>query len=78
MRLLAGPGERNDITKVHDLIEGFEADAVIADKGYDAEHLRESVRKREVEPVIPSKSSRCALWNPTRRSTTSSSVSSTR
>jgi putative transposase len=42
------------------LIEGFEADAVIADKGYDADHLREAVRKREAEPVIPSKSNRRA------------------
>ncbi len=60
VRLLFGPGQRNDITKAHDLVEGFAAEAVIADKGYDADHLREAVRKREAEPVIPSKSNRRA------------------
>ena len=42
------------------MIEGFEADAVIADKGYDADHLREAVLEREAVPVIPSKSNRRA------------------
>ena len=31
IRLLFGPGQRNDITKAHDLIESFEAEAIIAD-----------------------------------------------
>ena len=53
--LLFGPGQRNDITQAHALIEGFETEAVIADKGYDADHLREAVLKRGAEPVIPSK-----------------------
>ncbi len=60
VRLLFGPGQRNDITRAHDLIEGFEADAVIADKGYDADHLREAVLERTAEPVIPPKSNRRA------------------
>ena len=60
VRLLFGPGQRNDITKAHDLVEGFAAEAVIADKCYDADHLREAVRKCEAEPVIPSKSNRRA------------------
>ncbi len=51
-----GPGQRNDITLAHDLIEGFEPEVVIADKGYDANHLRKAVLKTKAEPVIPSKS----------------------
>ena len=58
VRLLFGPGQRNDITQAHDLIEGFEAQAIIADKGYDADHLREAVRASDAEPVIPPKSNR--------------------
>jgi putative transposase len=60
VRLLLGPGQRNDITQAHDLIEGFEAQAVIADKGYDADHLRKAVLASDAIPVIPSKSNRRA------------------
>ena len=60
VRLLFGPGQRNDITQAHALIEGFAAEAVIADKGYDANHLREAVLAREAEPVIPPKFNRRA------------------
>jgi putative transposase len=56
VRLLFGPGQRNDITRAHELIDGFEPKAVIADKGYDADHLREAVRENRATPVIPSKS----------------------
>ena len=58
VRLLFGPGQRNDITQAHDLIDGFEAQAVIADKGYDADHLREAALANDAEPVIPPKSNR--------------------
>ena len=60
IRLLFGPGQRNDITQAHALIEGFEADAVVADMGYDANRLREAVVAREADAVIPSKSNRRA------------------
>ncbi|VFU10547.1 transposase [Methylocella tundrae] len=60
VRLLFGPGQRNDITKAHALIEGFEAEAVIADKGYDANHLRQAVLECGAKPIIPSKSNRRA------------------
>jgi len=60
VRLLFGPGQRNDITQAHELIEGFKPQAVIADKGYDADHLRKAVLANEAEPVIPSKSNRRA------------------
>jgi putative transposase len=58
VRLLLGPGQRNDITRAYDLIEGLAPDAVIADKGYDADHLREAVLANEAKAVIPPKSSR--------------------
>ena len=58
VRLLLGPGQRNDITRAHDQIEGLAPDAVIADKGYDADHLREAVLANEAKAVIPPKSNR--------------------
>lgn len=44
VRLIASPGQRNDIAFAHDLVDGFEAGATIADKGYDADHLHEKDR----------------------------------
>jgi putative transposase len=58
VRLLFSPGQRNDITEAHNLIEGLQTDAVIADKGYDADHLREAVQAAEAQPVIPPKANR--------------------
>jgi putative transposase len=42
------------------LIAGFETEAVIADKGYDADHLLEAILRRGAKPVIPPKSNRRA------------------
>ena len=58
MRLLLGPGQRQDITRAHALIEGLAPEAVIADRGYDADHLREAIDDAGAEPVIPPRSSR--------------------
>ena len=58
VRLLFGPGQRHDVTRSHELIEGFEAGAVIADKGYDADHLRGVMRDKGAEAVIPPRSNR--------------------
>lgn len=60
MRLLLGPGQRHDITRSHELIDGLEPTAVIADKGYDADHLHQAVRDAGAEPVIPARSNRRA------------------
>ena len=58
VRLLLGPGQRQDITRSHELIEGLEPGAVIADKGYDANHLRKAIREAGAEPVIPPRKNR--------------------
>ena len=60
MRLLLGPGQRHDVTRSHDLIEGFRPEAVIADKGYDAGHLHQAIHDAGAEAVIPSRSNRKA------------------
>ena len=58
MRLLFGPGQRHDVTRGHELIAGPKPEAVIADKGYDADPLHQAIREAGAEPVIPAKSSR--------------------
>ena len=46
-------GERHDITQAESLLAPFDFDAVIADKGYDSDPLRELIAARQVEAVIP-------------------------
>src|SRR5271166_4392835 len=58
LRLIGTPGQRNDIAFAHDLVEGFEADVTIADKGYDADHLCEKIAETGSEAVIPPKGNR--------------------
>jgi len=52
------PGQRADVTQGEALIEGIAADAVIADKGYDADHLVEAIERSGAEVVIPPKANR--------------------
>jgi putative transposase len=58
VRLLASPGQRNDIAFAHDLVDGFQPGATIADKGYDANHLVASIGAMGAEVVIPPKRNR--------------------
>ncbi|WP_339158602.1 IS5 family transposase [Methylobacterium bullatum] len=58
VRLIGSPGQNNDITVAHDLVEGFDAKATIADKGYDADHLCDSLAETGTVIVIPPKRNR--------------------
>jgi transposase len=58
VRLLASPGQRNDIAFAHDLVDGFQPGATIADKGYDANHLIDSIHAVGAKVVIPPKRNR--------------------
>ncbi len=53
LRFTLTGGERNDITQAEALLEGFEYERLIADKGYDADALVEFIIEHEAEPVIP-------------------------
>ena len=55
MGLLLTGGQRNDITQAEQLIEGFTAEYVIADKSYDAEAFVVKLKERNSEVVIPSR-----------------------
>ncbi len=58
VRLVGSPGQQNDITRAHELIDGLNAGATIADKGYDADHLHEKIAQQGSEIVIPPKRNR--------------------
>jgi putative transposase len=58
VRLIGTPGQRHDIAFAHDLVEDIEAGALLADKGYDANHLIEKMEKRGTQVVIPPKRDR--------------------
>ena len=46
------------MTHTQALIEGFDADTVLADKGYDANHVLEYLAQRGIQAVIPPKANR--------------------
>jgi transposase len=54
--MIGAPGQENDVVRAQELTAGFEADHVIADKGYDAGSFIEAVRQQGGKPVIPSRS----------------------
>lgn len=58
VRLIGSPGQRNDIAFAHDLVEGLAAEATIADKGYDADHLCDRIAETGGQVVIPPKRNR--------------------
>ncbi|MCY3902689.1 MAG: transposase [Caldilineaceae bacterium] len=48
-------GERHDLSLAESLLAPFHFDAVIADKGYSSDPLRELLTAKQVEVVIPSR-----------------------
>ena len=43
VRLIAGPGQENDMARAHELIDGLVATATIGDKSYDADPLEAKI-----------------------------------
>lgn len=58
LRLLLTAGQRHDSPQASALIEGYEPQALLADKGYDSDALIKSVTARGIEAVIPPKKNR--------------------
>jgi len=52
------PGQRSEIVGVADLIDGLTFDALVADKAFDADRLRQTLRERGATAVIPAKRNR--------------------
>jgi transposase len=60
VRLVLTPGEASEYTQAEALIEGFEADYVLADKGYDSDTFIAAIIAQQARPVIPPKKNRTA------------------
>ena len=58
LRCLLSGGEVADITHAGALLVGFETRALLADKGYDADHLLNELAQKGIQAVIPPKSNR--------------------
>lgn len=53
LRLLLTAGQRHDITQAHALLEGFDFERLMADRGYAAEDFIAYLLSRGIEAVIP-------------------------
>ena len=58
VRVIITQGTTADCTQASRLIEGFTAEALLADKGYDTDAILEQVKNQGMEPVIPPKKNR--------------------
>ena len=52
------PGQQADVTQAEALLEGYQPDAVLADKGYDSDALVKTIEAKGAKAVIPPKSNR--------------------
>lgn len=52
------PGQRSEIVGVPDLIDSLEFGAMLADKAFDANSLREDLDARQAQAIIPAKTNR--------------------
>ena len=51
-------GQIHDVNAVDDLLADVEADAFIADKAYDADEVIDTLKARNIQPVIPPRRNR--------------------
>lgn len=58
IRFIVTAGQTNDAPQAESLLEGFTADFVIADRGYDSQKVVEKVERLGASVVIPPKSNR--------------------
>jgi transposase len=58
LRLILTGGQVHDITQAEALLALIEPGALLADKGYDADHFIDSLTARAIKVVIPPKSNR--------------------
>ncbi|MBN4054352.1 IS5 family transposase [Nitrospira defluvii] len=58
LRFILTGGERHDCTQALAVIEGLKPEAVLADKGYDADYIVQAVEEMGAIAVIPPKSNR--------------------
>jgi transposase len=60
VRFFVTAGQRSDYIKALDLVKGRKMEALIADKGYDADYMVKAANDAKAEAVIPSRARRKA------------------
>ena len=58
MRFILTGGQENDIAQAEALLSGYAGEYLIADKGYDAQWLRECIAELGMTAVVPGRSNR--------------------
>jgi transposase len=58
LRFILTPGQTGDVLSAAALIEGFSAQAVLADKAYDSNAFRQVIAQTGAQAVIPSNRTR--------------------
>lgn len=58
VRFVVTPGQRSEVTQAEALLSGLDAEAVIADKGYDSDWLIEQIVSSGAEAVTPPRRNR--------------------
>ena len=58
LRFILTAGQRHDCLSAKALLDGFKCEAILADKAYDNNDLRQTIAEMEAEAVIPSTRSR--------------------
>lgn len=58
VRLILTPGQSSESRQAEALIAGFQADVVIADKGYDADAILSAIEATGSEAIVPPKANR--------------------
>jgi putative transposase len=58
LRIILTQGQRADITQATDLVADYQIDALIADRGYDADSLIQLLENKQIQVVIPPKKNR--------------------
>ena len=48
-------GQHHDMTQAENLLEDLEPESVVADKAYDSDDLRQTIKKKKAKAVIPSR-----------------------
>ena len=55
LRIILSEGQRADITQAVDLVAHYQTDALLADRGYDADSLIELLKNKQIEVVVRAK-----------------------
>jgi transposase len=58
VELMLTPGQAHDLTCADQLIDSADPGALLGDKAYDADWLIDTLNRRAITPVIPSKANR--------------------